>query len=110
MDLLSIPELAQQLGCADNTVRRYIKRYPEYFHHQISGGIKRFPVTSLDVLKFIADQYTNHGKTKTKLVQALDEKYGHTVIIEQPDLSVNELISKRDRPHQMNDYLPLSLE
>jgi len=106
MDLLSIPELAQQLGTADNTVRRYLKRFPEYFYHQTYGGIKRFPIEAIDILKFIFNQYHFQSKTKTEIKQALESKYGNTIPIETPHMPVNEIIPSNNQTTSLPGILP----
>jgi len=91
MDLFSIPELAQQVGTADNTVRRYLKRFPEYFYSQTTGGIKRYPREALDILKFIFNEYNFNSKTKAEIKQALESEYGNTIPIETAQAPANEL-------------------
>jgi predicted DNA-binding transcriptional regulator AlpA len=106
MDLLSIPELAQQIGTADNTVRRYLKRFPEYFYHQTTGGVKRFPREAIDTLKFIFNQYNFHSKTKIEIKQELEKKYGNTIPIETPQAPINEIVSSNGSTTSLPAILP----
>lgn len=85
MKWYSIPELSRDIGTSGNTVRRYLKRFPDFFYSKTFGGVDKFQADTLDVLKFIYDQYNHQGKTREEIEQELHLKYGHTIPIIQPE-------------------------
>lgn len=105
MEWLSIPELARKIGTADNTVRRYLKRFPDYFYCQTVGGIKRFSPETLEILRHIFNLYHQKGKTREEVNQALRLKYGNTITIEPSKKLKNEEIA----PYGKDVSLPIIL-
>jgi len=105
MEWLSIPELARKVGTADNTIRRYLKRFPDYFYCQTIGGIKRFSPETLDILKHIFNLYHQKGKTREEVNQALQLKYGNTITIE----ASKKLVNEEKTPYGTNASLPVIL-
>jgi DNA-binding transcriptional MerR regulator len=105
MEWLSIPELARKVGTADNTIRRYLKRFPDYFYCQTIGGIKRFSPETLDILKHIFNLYHQKGKTREEVNQALQLKYGNTITIE----ASKKLVNEEKAPYGTNTSLPVIL-
>jgi excisionase family DNA binding protein len=105
MKWFSIPELAREIGTSDNTVRRYIKRFPDFFHSKTFGGVDKYQTDTLDTLKFIYEQYKFNGKTREEIRQELHLKYGHTIPIEQPETLDNKVILQ-DRSNILNTSFP----
>jgi DNA-binding transcriptional MerR regulator len=105
MEWLSIPELARKIGTADNTVRRYLKRFPDYFYCQTVGGIKRFSPETVEILKYIFNLYHQKGKSREEVNQALQLKYGNTITIDHP----KKLISEKTTHYDTNASLPVVL-
>ena len=55
MNLLTIADIARQLGLAESTVRYYRDRFAEYIPAVGEGRARRYRPEALDVLRFIAD-------------------------------------------------------
>jgi len=55
MNLLTIADIARQLGLAESTVRYYRNRFPEFIPAVGDGRARRYRPEALDVLRFIAD-------------------------------------------------------
>jgi len=55
MNLLTIADIARQLGLAESTVRYYRDRFAEYIPAVGDGRARRYRPEALDVLRFIAD-------------------------------------------------------
>lgn len=71
----TIPKLARMLGVSDNTVRRYITNYPQFFETKIIDGNNQYPAEkTLEVLKCIKDNSAS-GKRKSEVLPILLESF-----------------------------------
>ena len=57
MTLLSIPRIAKKVGGSDSLVRRYISRFPEFFHGKTYKGVKKFPEETVRLVDRIKKLY-----------------------------------------------------
>jgi predicted transcriptional regulator len=79
---LTIPKLAQRCDLSDNTVRRYIKNYPQFFKSEIIDGWEQFETEY--TLKLIAriNEVCAAGKRRAEVVKELEKEF--EVIVAEP--------------------------
>jgi hypothetical protein len=76
-DWLSIPQIAARSGVSDNTVRRYISRFPAYFAGKAFDGVTKYPSdTAVLVARISALYHTGRGRNDVE--QALAEEFQAT--------------------------------
>jgi len=74
-EYMTMPKLAQKLGLSDNTVRRYTKKYPQFFRPEIRNGWECFPVEeSMKLIRRIND-ISAAGKRKGEVVAELEKEF-----------------------------------
>ncbi len=76
-DWLSIPQIAAVAKVADNTVRRYIGRFPAYFSGKVTDGVMRYPAEVVAAVIRIAELYQT-GSTRTEVERILAEEFTAT--------------------------------
>jgi len=59
---MSIPQMARELKAVEQTIRRYIDRFKEFFTCEIEGGVTLYEPKSLDILKQIQELYSQKRK------------------------------------------------
>ena len=77
MEYLSIPQIACELDISDNTVRRYIKRFKEFFQDtHIKGRVTLHKAPEvIQAIKNINHWYNNQGHNRDTIRKKLKEKY-----------------------------------
>ncbi len=79
---MTIPKLAQKLNLSDNTVRRYTKKYPQFFQSEIIEGWEQFPVEhSIKLIQRIND-ISAAGKRRAEVVAELEKEFE---VVRQPE-------------------------
>jgi len=110
----SIPEIAKALDISDNTCRRYINRFPDYFRNiQIKNRIKRY-AGAVDTIRDINSWYNDQGLDRDTIRAKLQEKYPPatddtgdstpapaTMEADTPDTRLDRLEAKTDKAMQM---------
>jgi len=76
-DWLSVPQVATRAGVSDNTVRRYIGRFPVYFAGKVFDGVMRYPVETAEVVAKISALYQS-GSSRGDIEQALTKEFPAT--------------------------------
>lgn len=71
---MTIPQLARKAKLSDNTVRRYVKNYGEFFQKKTIENWSQYPVVdSLKVIRRISEISTA-GKRRAEVVSQLKEE------------------------------------
>ncbi len=92
---LSIPKLALAVDVNENTIRRYIKRFPAYFvDTQIESRIIKYNPDVIDILKDIKIMYQDKGYDRDTIRENLKLKY-----------SKDNIDKPSDAPDTQNDRL-----
>jgi len=86
-EYMTIPKLAQKLKLSDNTVRRYTKKYSQFFRPEIIEGWEQFPVEDSVRLIQRINTISAAGKRRADVVSQLEQEFE---VVRQPD-PVNEL-------------------
>lgn len=76
-DWLSIPQIAARSGVSDNTVRRYISRFPAYFAGKAFDGVTKYPSDTAVLVARISALYQT-GRGRNDVEQALAEEFQAT--------------------------------
>lgn len=70
---------------SDNTARRYIKRFPDFFLNTTIDGIKKFPVESVEILKRIYFLYQHEGRRKSEIEKIIRTEFPPAIDIQADD-------------------------
>lgn len=97
---LSIPQLAAKIGTSDNTVRRYIKRFPDFFFSKTIDGVKKYPKETIKLLLRITTLYQD-GKGRTKIGEILQSEYPQTIDVTETDPANNMPIPSNQMPPEI---------
>src|SRR3954462_15928408 len=62
-EYLSINQLAEQTLIPDTTVRRYIAKFPDFFHYKGGSRSRRYEDSGIKILKRIKDLYDQGYET-----------------------------------------------
>ncbi len=85
---LSIPKLALDVDVNENTIRRYIKRFPAYFvDTQIESRIIKYNPAAINILKDIKIMYQDKGYDRDTIRQKLELKYSKDTIDKTSDIT-----------------------
>lgn len=80
----SIPVLARKMGISDNTIRRYLRNFPGFFLSRTVNGIKKYPVTIIEVLRRIYDLYLHEGKTRDEIRATIETEFPRDIDLDEP--------------------------
>ncbi len=84
---LSIPKIALAVDVNENTIRRYIKRFPAYFvDTQIESRIIKYNPAAINILKDIKNWYQDKGYDRDTIREKLKLKYSKDTIDKLPDI------------------------
>ena len=74
-EYLTIPKIAQQLSLSDNTVRRYTKKYPQFFKKKWVDGWEHFQADETIRLVQKINDISAAGKRRSKVVAELKKEF-----------------------------------
>lgn len=75
MEYMTIPKMARELDLSDNTVRRYIKRYPQFFQKTMIDRWEQYPVDpSLRLIRRISE-ISESGKRRSEVLAVLESEF-----------------------------------
>ena len=104
MDYLSIPQIAAELGISDNTVRRYINRFKDFFQQtDIKNRVKRY-AGAMDIIRDINIWYNDQGLNRDTIRANLQKKYAIGDMDTTPNPSDSILDATPHIPHN-NDIM-----
>lgn len=88
MQYLTIPKLAHRCDLSDNTVRRYIKNYPQFFKREVIDGWEQYEAEY--TLKLIAriNKVCAAGKRRSDVVAELEREF--ETFLPEPEPPVTE--------------------
>lgn len=85
---MTIPKLAQELRLSDNTVRRYTKRYGQFFRREFIDGWEQYPVEeTLKLVKRI-NEISQPGKRSSDVIAELEKEFS-VVEVPEPEVEIN---------------------
>jgi DNA-binding transcriptional MerR regulator len=102
---VSIIELAEKTGIAENTARRYVKRFKKFFPNKNFGQTTKYPPDVAKMLLKISSMYYRKLNTQEILeilnkeeIQTLERDYNETtskfVLFQTPNIQVDLLEQK----------------
>ena len=75
VEYYSIPQLVIKTGICDNTIRRYSRRFPEFFVPRVIDGVKRYHEKIEDLVKRVYHMYTEEGKQRREVKAMLESEF-----------------------------------
>lgn len=80
---VSIPVMAAEAGISGNSVRRYTKRFPDFFMSRVMGGVKKFPPETIELLRRIYSLYSVEGRSRSEIQEIIESEYSQTVEVSE---------------------------
>ena len=77
-DWLSIPQVALKAGVSDNSVRRYIQRFPAFFPGRVFDGVVKYPAETIRIVTRVTELYKS-GCGRAEVQAALAEEFPATI-------------------------------
>ena len=73
--MMTIPKIAQTMGVSDNTIRRYIANYTEFFKPQLVDGWEQYERDEvIPVLKRIKE-VSAAGRRRSEVIQIIEKEF-----------------------------------
>jgi len=93
-EFVSVPQIALELGAVDNTIRRYITRFSEFFVSQVIDGVKKYPSSAVEIINRISMLYQD-GKKKEEIREILKAEFPPAKYIQKTESSKTVLSDVR---------------
>lgn len=104
-DWFSIPQVALKAGVSDNSVRRYIQRFPAFFPGRVFDGVTKYPSETVRIVTRVTALYKS-GMGRAEVQAALTEEFPATITT-SPDESSTTLPAM---PMELLERMTLAME
>ena len=104
MEYFSIPQLVIKTTICDNTIRRYTRRFPDFFIPKPFEGVKKFPQGADKMIKRIYHLYTKEGKRREEVRAILKEEFADMMIQPEPEVKEDDVQADTSNAVSMDGF------